>query len=445
MGGDLIPAVDNITTFDTSLTVEAYNELFSLMADSARSGLGNQHFFGQIKNDPLFGKTKATVFADFIPGTFPFRFPVNDSLFIDSVVVVLSFRSTYGDSTSPHTINVFKIDPSVKFKGDSAYLLRERPFAMQGQLVGTRNNVVPSTLDDSVKNRFEAASNQIRIKLDNAFGNQLLKADTLKLNTDSAFKTIYKGLEFEATGGNSLLGVQLTDSNSKLAIYYRYTKAGVKDTTVTYFRPGVQSANANFIERDYTGSQLNTYLGGSAPDNLVFLQNTPGTFATLKIPALGNLSNRIVHRAELIVEQVYDPSDNIFTPPQFLYLDANDTVKKYFKTIPFDVTFDPNSGQLNFQSFGMIGKAAVDGSGNPIRIWKFNLSRYIQHVVNKTEGAFDLRLYAPFLTYNRYNFNGTVTELLLPVNNQYAVGRVRVGGGNHATQKMRLRIVYSKI
>jgi hypothetical protein len=446
LGSDLIPAVDNITTFDTTLEVEAYNDLFTILNDSTRSSINSRHFLGEITNDPLFGKTTATIFTDFKPQSFPFRFPAaKDSLYIDSVVVVLSYKGTYGDTTAPHNINIFNIDPSVSFRYDSSYLLRQRPFATQGQLLGTRNGVIPATLDDSLFLFNESANNQLRIKLDNNFGEQLLKTDTVKYNTDSAFKAVFKGLEFNAAGGNSLMSFQLTDSNSKLAIYYRYTKNGQDDTTVTYFRPSQASASANYIERDYSASQLNTYLGGTTPDDLVFLQNTPGSFATIKIPALGGLNNRIIHRAELIVEQVYDPSDAIFTPPQFLYLDAFDSEKNYFKTIPFDVTFDPNSGQLNYQLFGMMGDAEFDGSGNPINIWRFNLSRYVQNVVTDVEKSHDLRLYAPYLTYNRYNFNGAPTEILLPVNSQYAAGRVRVGGGNHPTQKMRLRIIYSKI
>ena len=44
-----------------------------------------------------------------------------------------------------------------------------------------------------------------------------------------------------------------------------------------------------------------------------------------KYPTLAGLSNRVVHRAELIVEQVYDISDTIF-PPTNLYLDAYDPI-----------------------------------------------------------------------------------------------------------------------
>jgi hypothetical protein len=189
---------------------------------------------------------------------------------------------------------------------------------------------------------------------------------------------------------------------------------------------------------------LSTFQGGVTPDNLIFIQNTPGSFATIKIPALRNLNNRIIHRAELIIEQVYDPSDAIFTPPDFLYLDAYDSTRSKFRTIPFDVAIDA-TGSLNSLAFGMVGKNTVDGSGNPIKIWNFNLSRYIQHVVRQSSPVYDLRLHTPYFTYNLYQAGTSEQELFIPVNTNYAVGRVRVGGGNHPTQRMRLRIVYSKI
>ena len=443
LGNDLIPAVDNITTFDTTLSVETYNDLFSILNDSTRSTSANEHFLGEITNDPLFGKTEASLFLELKPSVYPFQFAApKDSLHIDSVVLVLSYKSTYGDSVAPHNVNVFEIDPSNNFRFDTAYLIRERPFANQGPLLGTMNNVIPWRLQDSVHLFQEDANNQLRIKLNNSFGQRLLDYDTSVYNSDSAFKISFKGFEITAKGGNSLLGFQLSDTNTKLAIYYQYSGDGKK--AVSYFRFNGLSASANYVKRDYTGSQLATYQGGVTPDNLVFIQNTPGSFATIKIPALRNLNNRVIHRAELIIEQVYDPSDAIFTPPDFLYVDAFDSTKSNFRTIPFDVAIDA-TGNLNFQSFGMVGRKTVDGSGNPITIWNFNLTRYIQHVVKQALPVYDLRLHTPYFTYDLYTFGTTDTETFIPINTNYAVGRVRVGGGNHPTQRMRLRIVYSKI
>ena len=451
LGNGLIPAVDNVTTFDTTLLVETYNDLFTILNDSTKSSRGNQHFLGEITNnailgDPLFGKTEASIFVELKPTFYPFQFIRKDSLTIDSVVLVLSYRETYGDTTDDFNVNVYEIEASKNFKTDSFYLVSQRPFAGQGPLLGSRNNIVPNTMDDSVSLFREKSNNQLRIPLDNSFGTRLLNYDTSVYKTDSTFRVQFRGFEITASGGNSLLGFQLTDTNTKLAIYYHFKTAGQNDTDVSYFRTTDLSAAANHIKRDYSGSQFFTYLNnGVVPDDLVFLQNTPGSFATVKIPGLATLSNRIVHRAELIVVQVYHPTDEKFPPPDLLYLDAFDTAKLKFRTIPFDLIFDGTSGQLNYQAFGMIGKKTVDGSGNPIRIWNFNLSRYIQHVVNDTRPTYNLSLHGPYLTHNLYSSSTTDTELFIPINPTFAKGRVRVGGGNHSTQKMRLRIIYSKI
>ncbi|HKO79559.1 MAG TPA: hypothetical protein VJU78_04150, partial [Chitinophagaceae bacterium] len=55
LGGDLIPAVDNINTFDTILNVEAYNDTFSMLTDTAGYTSASTHYLGQINNDPFFG------------------------------------------------------------------------------------------------------------------------------------------------------------------------------------------------------------------------------------------------------------------------------------------------------------------------------------------------------------------------------------------------------
>ncbi|MBL7763683.1 MAG: hypothetical protein JNL23_09700, partial [Chitinophagaceae bacterium] len=79
LGGSLIPAVDNITTFDTILDVEAYNDIFSLTnpakePDSIRLGAAETHFLGNITTDPLFGTTTGTVFMQLKPSTFKLPF-----------------------------------------------------------------------------------------------------------------------------------------------------------------------------------------------------------------------------------------------------------------------------------------------------------------------------------------------------------------------------------
>jgi hypothetical protein len=240
----------------------------------------------------------------------------------------------------------------------------------------------------------------------------------------------------------------LNDSNTKLAIYYRYTKSGKQDTTVDYFRFSDYNAQHNYIERNLTGTPFLAAQGGTAPDNLIYLQNSPGSYATLKIPALRNLSNRIIHRAELIVEEVYDPSDAFFYAPQGIFIDLYDSTISKYKIVPYDyVTDNTGEGQIRF---GMFGNNAVDAFGKSIRVWKFNVSRYVQNILIKKEPLHDFRLLTHRAINERYKINngnntGDYIDISVPINGSHAVGRVRVGGGNHATQKLRLRLVYSKI
>jgi len=50
-------------------------------------------------------------------------------------------------------------------------------------------------------------------------------------------------------------------------------------------------------------------------DSIVFVQTSPGSYVRVRIPGLAGLSNRIIHKAELIAEQVPDDA-NLFTIEQ---------------------------------------------------------------------------------------------------------------------------------
>ncbi|OQY93608.1 MAG: hypothetical protein B6D37_10970 [Sphingobacteriales bacterium UTBCD1] len=450
LGGGLIPAVDNVNTFDTTISVETYNGLFTDLDDSTAIGAGAEHFAGYISNDPLFGKTSATMYLQLKPSfPFQFNFKKTDSLLsLDSVVLVLGYARTYGDSLSPMNLSVKEMSQANFFKYDSNYLVRSANFLL-GSTIGAVNGIIPARLDDSVKVFRDTTAGQLRIPLSNSFGMQLLSLDTSDLKNDSTFQAKFTGLAIipDPSSGNALLGFDLQSANTKLAFYYHYKNGAIADTAVvTYFTFGVTCAHANRIDRDYTGSELQSYQGGTSPQDLAFIENAPGSFATIKIPGLALFPTRIINRAELIAEQVYDPSpssDRIFNVPKLLFLDAFDTAKNAFRTIPYDFIVDPTQGP-NYINFGMVGKTTVDANGNPITVWKFDITRYVQNYLTKKEPLYNLRISAPFITKDLYRLNG-VSDISqrITVNSLIAAGRVRLGGGNHPTQRMRLHIIYT--
>ena len=343
------------------------------------------------------------------------------------------------------------------------YTIRKSNYE-KGGFLGTRT-FQPLVLNDSIKAREDTTANQLRIRLDNSFGERLLKYDTTSgVNgayiNDSTFRSKFKGFALESVSGNAIMGFNLLGANTKLAIYYKDDNGdpgnfppASSDTLVEYFTfvDNANYASANFIQRDYTGSALASAVNGNTtPDDLVYIQNTPGSFASIKIPDLAGLSNRVVHRAELIVEQVYDINDTLF-PPSNLYLDAYDPSVSAFRVVPYDVSFDV-TGSSNLGSFGVGGVNTKDPQGNSIKNWRFNLTRYVQHVVNDTEPLYDLRLSSPLYVRELYRpgvLNSTSTLVEIPVNAAAGKGRVRLAGntgpGDPNPRRMRLRIVYSKI
>ncbi len=370
------------------------------------------------------------------------------------MILVLSYVNTFGDTTIPQSVNVYEIDPSADFRYDTAYLVRENHITYTG-LLGSAT-YTPQYLDDSIHLFKDSASHQLRIRLDDAFGQRLLAYDSLSTGTnnayysDSAFNLKFKGFAIVPGGGsgNGLIGINLL--SSKLSIYYKY-KHGTLDTISTDFVFTTGSASANYIQHDYSGSQLSMHQDGTMPQDFVYIQEQPGTFAKVKIPGLIGLSNRVVHRAELIVEQAYsDPLDNIFTPPGYLYVDAFDSANNVYRAIPFDMTIpDQSTGSIisSNPSFGFEGKPALDGA-NTVREWKFNISRYIQNVVMGKEPVYPLRLHAPYIVTNTFGLGGIDYRYASYVNPTIAAGRVRVFGGDATRtnpKRMRLRIVYSKI
>lgn len=446
LGGGLIPVVDNVHTFDTVLSVIA-NNFDSVSKDCVKIFPGDFHSLGFISNDPYFGTTRSIIYTEFKPPFFPYNFPAIRTL--DSIVLVLSYKSAYGDSTIPQKVDVYQV--SGIFKPDSSSCTF---FDFDQPLLGSAI-YTPERLNDSSISYGERATHELRIKLDNAFGQALLSQDSLTgLKSDSAFQAFFKGFAISPDfnyGGNALSYFNLQDTNSKLAVYFRY-KVGTdgSDTVVYNFRMTSVSGEANYVVRNHTGGEILNHLDHPAEgDDVIFIQTSPGTSAEIKIPGLSGLSNRIIHRAELVMDQVYSPNtlDNFFATPSILYLDLKDTAGGgSYRPIPCD--FNTLSGPPNIATFGGFRTIAKDPFGNDISRYTFNISRYVQKIVTNGRLNSTLRLRAPAEIINPTSFVDECNQVVQPLNypvNIPTVGRVKLGGGNNANYRMKLRIIYSNL
>jgi hypothetical protein len=459
MGLGLLPSMDAFNTKDTILDVET--ETVD-RPDSLRVYGQDDQVVGIINNDPLFGSTTANMYFQLRPSYFPYYLKGSkDSIVIDSAVLVLAYKGFYGDSTKPVVLNLKRISATTPLNIDTL-VASNYPEAYNIQTDATMAN--PLTLDfgrvrDSVKNRFEAAKDQIRIPLNKTFTDLFTKVfdSTSAYKTDTALRQYFPGFALSAsTAGNTntLVRISLLDTNTKLALYYRTNStvvSGTRDTIVDYFKFSLYTKGyANFIKRNRTGAEVAKHLG-VAKDSLVYIQTSPGTVVKIKIPGLKTFANKIIHRAELIAEQVPASAlqDDQFTPPSYLFLGAFDSASNRIRNVPNDYQGTVNTAQ--FAKFGgrLIYKS-IQGY-DKVASYNFDISRYMQGVISRKDTIFDLRMFAPVNDSIKYvppypnNLVSGTDYLTSSIVNQPAIGRVRLGGGKHSKFKMRLRVYYSDL
>ncbi len=447
LGGDLIPPIDNISTFETYLDVETDNKIFN---DSTKVYYNDYLALGHIGNDPEFGATHADAYFNVSSIAYPYYPFINkDSAFIDSVVLSLSYNSYYGDTNSFQTLRVFEIDQMAGFNDTSLYKYNQADFQTTGGELGSKTFQIKKLKDSILHIRrgdTTKLANVIRIPLTNLLGQRFIGYDTTRTangayNNDSAFKKAFRGLAIKADNtGNALTYITPADpSKTSLIVYFRVTNKGIKDTISAEFTHRTQG-QANIIKRTPNFGWA-TYLNNGIPnDNLVYLQSVPGSYTSIKIPGLDTFRNAVIHRAELVVTPLASTLEGIYSKPIGLFLDhINSNADTAFT---FDVDMDVQAIQAdfdyNFTSFG--GGLRSDST------YRFKISKYVQDIITLKAPNHTLRLFAPvraFVFSKRFN---AISQMY--ISGQPAYGRVVLGGGNYAInpeKRMRLRIVYSKL
>lgn len=462
IGSGLIPLVDNVNTFDTILDVET--NTFQNPYDPTIYK-NDDHLIG-VMNDPIFGRTTASTFVELKPTIYPYSFPITKAYRVtDSAVLVLNFRGLYGDTTMSAPTQEWEVREITQLlKGDTSYKASVNPSL--GSVLNAGNTTVNvRRFSDSVNNKFETSKNQVRIRLSQAFAEKLIRTfdSSIQYKSDSAFRSAFKGFAIVPTSnstGNTLIRVNLLDPDTKLALYFHKDSANIRsDTSANFFRfssfTDQTSVSANRIVRNYAGSEIASSLNVLGNQPKVYAQTSPGTYVNVNIPGLRNLSNRIVHRAELLAYQEDADNDLLadkLTPPRYLLLARYDTAFKGIANVPND--FEISNSGPNIESFGgFLFYQNIPGFTKKVALYNFNISRYVQGIVTRRDSSYQLRLYAPSNDSLKYTLpypssGVSTTYYITPsTSNRMAEGRIRLAGGSHANPRvrMRVRIIFSRI
>lgn len=461
LGDDLIPAVDNVNTFDTTISLVAAYHPFN---DTSQHYISDNMALGKIA-DPLFGTATADMYFNLSSGasgtgygSYPFGANKDSVQGIDSVVLSLSYQGAYGDTLGSNiTVQVSEIARSNNWQDTLLYRFTTDGFATTAPVLGTKNFSITS-LDDSIPVRRKGDSttkvaNVLRIPLDKSLAVKLMSFDTTSnpltggYANDSAFRKLFRGLAVKtitASGMGAFAYFNLYDlTKTQLIVYYRQkTTSNTIDSAASAVFVHAVYGQANSIVRNPGGEYL-ANVDKPAAQNFHLQSSPSGSYVSIRIPDFEKFPNKVIHRAELIANQVADPYSNYFTVPNLLFLDhkgpyggtAVDTAYFFEKDIP-----TTTSGGFDYASFG--------GTIKPDNAYHFNITRYIQGIVTRKERNDSLRLYAPVRAYD-YEPS---TKLLLayPYNNildNAAKGRVVLAGSRYAdsTKRLRLRLIYSNL
>ena len=385
------------TEFSDTTTVVA----FSVLEDTINTKNLSSNVLGNIY-DPVFGDTKASIFAQFSLGGASVNFGTNPE--VDSVVLTLQLSSYYGDTNSRVGFRVHRLTEALlsdaKYYQTSSVGYDPTPlnYTLSGYSVCPGTPVVVDT---------NTYNPHIRIRLSQAFGQYLLN-NQANMGSNASFQQFFKGLCVEAIShtGNTgyMIITNLTSSLSSISLYYHNTsKASQKYDFVcnkdcvrfTRFEHNYNSSNnTDFIQEVLSGQQE---LGART----LFLQATGGVKTRVTFPhlqdAFKSVNNRVViNKAELVISDLY-PEEQFLTHPAALSIQG-------IKTTDGNIVYLPDDEYYTSASY--FGGYYDSGKHE----YRFRITKYVQDLIlgnSDLSNSINLVVKGSGVRANRLVFGGT--------------------------------------
>lgn len=348
----------------------------------------DERFVGMLGayKDPTFGTSVISYISQYNLEQEGFTFP-SDAVF-DSAFV--SFRLTGGyrekdldaEVKSLMHFQVFELAEDILL--DNIYYSDEKT-KVKPNLIGEYNGFVG--LFDSVYVDGVAQPPQIRIRLDDLWGENLMTTDSTNFETNEAFVQYMKGLK--------IMPIQTNQTNSNGAVFYFNPLSGFTNITLHYhtnsdttkfsFITSSLTANYSTYEHDYANSAIANILDDTAAGSeKLYLQATIGTDIQIElkdIAAKFAQDPKVINLAEL-----YIPVD---------------TNEPYYPLEKLSVSRKLENGTAEFLPDQVeTGDRVIDGSFDAENSrYRFRITQYVQEIIqNYTPGSnqSEILLISPF-------------------------------------------------
>jgi len=259
-----------------------------------------------VNNDSIFGVSRAGFNTQIRLNASNLTFNNAPTVVVDSVVLALEYAGFYGKKDASLSFDVYQL--TGEMLSNTNYYHNDST-SYNPTKIGTIQNVVPN-FDDNVSINNVSLPPQLRIKLDNSFGDLIVsKSGQPELATVENFIAFIKGLRVECTSNPNLhegnmVYFNLLSNNSKLTIYYKNT-----GDTLKFAQDFVINNNCvryNFFEQNFTSGTVNTQLINPDVNHpYTYVQSMGALKTKIEIPYIKNFQNIgkkiAINKAELIL------------------------------------------------------------------------------------------------------------------------------------------------
>ncbi|MCE2789896.1 MAG: DUF4270 domain-containing protein [Saprospiraceae bacterium] len=428
VGFDLIDeqnlGIEVATEFDLSTRTIAGERVIT-----HRPGVDSKTYILGNLNDQVYGIVEPSLYLSFLLGDTPPDFSTVKPDGLDSLVLILEYdtTATYGQKAGLQEIEVFPLVDSLYVNdtiySDAVIESSMSPVAKITRWVSPKDSV---NVTDYKTKKSERQAPQLRIRLDQEFGRQLLS--NLEANkSDAALRKFFMGLKIVSRSADNkpmLYGLNLNNSAllssnplNKLIAYYQQPSG---DTTIrATYQYLIYAATANTFQHQYQGSVLHTSLQDSTVSQQVsFVQPMGGAKTRIRIHDLDKMKGKLINKAvlECFVADIPGPVGNFSEPPQLILESKN----RNGQTVLLPDIFQLINNNVNFvQVFG-----GTLEKTSPVKKYTFSITNHVKIALRDS-------------TYNSDMLLSILTESEIP-------NRVAIHGGKHATYPVRLKITYTK-
>lgn len=381
------------TVITDTFTINTYVDF----DDSLRSTQTTRNLLGSY-NDPELGFVKTGFYTQFRLSASDPNLGNQSTITVDSLVLSLEYAGFYGN-TSAQTIQVYRLTEDMDIDQD---YYRFSSLMNDGVNYESTGSAYYPKYYEPVVVGTDTLSAHLRIKLDNALGQELVNAAFSGNMVDNeTFTNYFKGFYLTVDNGNQSAGdggimyFNLLSQISKMTLYY--TDNGTQKNFD--FIMNENTARFNVYENDYSGTYAEQVVNDKEKGNERFYIQSGALRGGIDFPHLKSLVDAegdiVVVKAELVLPAQITEGSPFYIPQELFLLELKDDG---LQTFLLD-NYDPNH----------IGGLFDESS----KSYRFIITRYIQNILNGNSENSSLRLLSPkhFASVERVVFNGQQSNL----------------------------------